>query len=133
MTDANPTEFVHQAMPFAALIGVEDVAMAPDGVTARIGWDATRCTTAGMLHGGLFMSLADVLGGAAAFQQLPEGAGTATIQSSTNFLRPVTSGYVEARSSVLNAGKRVIVVETRLTDAAGRLVASTVQSQAVLL
>jgi uncharacterized protein (TIGR00369 family) len=86
-----------------------------------------------MLHGGLLMSLADVVGGAAAFQQLPEGAGTATIQSSTSFLRPVTAGYVEARSTVLNAGKRVIVVETRLIDPAGKLVASTVQSQAVLL
>ena len=40
---------------------------------------------------------------------------------------------MEARSTVLNAGKRVIVVETRLTDPAGKLVASTVQSQAVLL
>jgi len=127
------TEFVHQAMPFAALIGVEDVTMAPDAVSARVAWDPTRCTSGGLLHGGLLMGLAAVLGGAAAYQQLPEGAGTATIQSATNFLRPVTSGHVEARATVLNAGRRVIVVETRLTDADGRLVASTVQSQAVLL
>jgi uncharacterized protein (TIGR00369 family) len=120
-------------MPFAALIGVEGVTMSPDAVTARIGWDPTRCTAGGLLHGGLLMSLADVLGGAAAFQRLPEGAVTATIQSATNFLRPVSSGYVEATSTVLNAGRRVIVIETRLTDPDGKLVASTVQSQAVLI
>jgi uncharacterized protein (TIGR00369 family) len=126
------TDFVHQAMPFSRLVGIEQVLGGPNGVTARVPWDASRCTAAGMLHGGLLMTLADVVGGAAAFNNLPPGATTATIQSSTNFLRPVTAGHVEAHAQVLRAGRQVIVVETRLVDADGRLASVTVQSQAVI-
>ena len=59
--------------------------------------------------------------------------GTATIQSSTNFLRPVRDGYVEAVSRPLKVGRTVIVVETEIVDAEGRAVAHVAQSQAVLL
>ena len=46
-----------------------------------------------------------------------EVPGTATIQSSTNFLRPVRDGYVEAMSRPLKVGRTVIVVETAIVDA----------------
>jgi uncharacterized protein (TIGR00369 family) len=126
------TDFVHQAMPFARFVGIEQVLGGPQGVTARVPWDAARCTAGGVLHGGLLMTLADTLGAAAAFAQLPAGASTATIQSSTNFLRPVTAGHAEAHAQVVRAGRQVIVVETRLVDAEGRLASLTIQSQAVI-
>ena len=79
------------------------------------------------------MSLADTTGGACAFLNLPSGAnGTTTIQSTTNFLRAVRSGYIEATSRPLHAGRTVIVVETDVTDADERRVARVIQSQAVL-
>jgi 1,4-dihydroxy-2-naphthoyl-CoA hydrolase len=79
------------------------------------------------------MALADSTGGLCAFLNLPEGAtGTATIQSSTSFLRPVRGGYVEAISRPLGVGRNVISVETEVVDASGRAVARVVQSQAVL-
>ena len=58
--------------------------------------------------------------------------GTATIESKTNFLRPVRDGHVEAVARPLHVGRTVIVVDTELRDAAGRLVARTTQTQAVL-
>jgi uncharacterized protein (TIGR00369 family) len=54
------------------------------------------------------------------------------VTSSTNFLRPVTGGYVEAVAHPLNIGRTVIVLDTELRDADGRLVARVTQTQAVL-
>ena len=42
------------------------------------------------------------------------------------------SGYVEATSRPLHAGRTVIVIDTELRDDDGRLVARVTQSQAVL-
>ena len=110
------------AMPFAGLLGVEVVAAAPEEVRARLEWDGSRCTAGGILHGGALMGLADCAGGLCAFLNLPDGAtGTATIESKTNFFRPVSSGHVDAAAPVLHAGRSTVVVETDLRDAdAGR-------------
>jgi 1,4-dihydroxy-2-naphthoyl-CoA hydrolase len=68
-----------------------------------------------------------------AFLNLPDGAtGTTTVESKTNFLRAVRDGYVEATSVPLHKGKTVIVVDTELRDAQGKLVARVTQSQLVL-
>jgi 1,4-dihydroxy-2-naphthoyl-CoA hydrolase len=78
------------------------------------------------------MSLADNMGGMCAYLNLPSGAGTATISSSTNFLRGVRDGHVTVTSRPLRVGRSVIVVETELRDDDGRLVAHTTQAQAVI-
>jgi uncharacterized protein (TIGR00369 family) len=129
----SPTEVMHKAMPFTALLGVEQVMSERNEVRARIAWDPSRCTSAGVLHGGLLMALADSVGATVAFLNLPEGAvGTTTIESKTNFLRAVREGYVEAVSKPLHAGRTTIVVDTELRDPAGKLVARVTQTQAVL-
>jgi 1,4-dihydroxy-2-naphthoyl-CoA hydrolase len=122
-----------QLMPFAGVLGMELEASAPEEVRARVAWDPSRCTSGGVLHGGVLMSLADSVGGTCAFLNLPEGSGgTATIESKTNFLRAVRDGHVEAVARPLHVGRTTIVVDTELRDAAGRLVARTTQTQAVL-
>lgn len=129
MTD----EELHAAMPFTALLGATVDTAGADEVRLRLGWDADRCTAGGLLHGGALMGLADAAGGLCAFLNLPDGAtGTATISSATNFLRGVRDGHVEAVARPLNTGRTVIVVDTELRDAAGRLVARVTQTQAVL-
>jgi 1,4-dihydroxy-2-naphthoyl-CoA hydrolase len=124
---------MRQAMPFAALLGVELLSASPDEVRGRLDWDESRCTAGGILHGGALMGLADCTGGLCAFYNLPEGAtATATIESKTNFFRPVSSGHVDARSRVLHQGRTTIVVETDVLDPNDRLVARVTQTQAVL-
>ena len=120
-------------MPFAGLLGIEVVAASPEEVRARLAWDESRCTAGGILHGGALMGLADSSGGLCAFLNLPDGAsGTATIESKSNFFRPVSDRYVEATSRVLHQGRTTVVVETELRDADGRLAAKVTQTQAVL-
>jgi 1,4-dihydroxy-2-naphthoyl-CoA hydrolase len=121
------------AMPFGRLLGIEAVEAGPDEVRLRLAWREDLCTAGGLMHGGALMVLADSAGGVCAFLNLPDGAaGTATISSSTSFLRPLRDGYAEAISRPLSVGRNVIAIDTEVVDARGRPVARVMQSQAVL-
>jgi uncharacterized protein (TIGR00369 family) len=120
------------AVPFIGTLGIEVLSASPEEVVGRLAWRAELCTAGGVLNGGALMSLADNTAGTCAFFNLPPGAGTATISSSTNFLRGVREGYVTATARPLRVGRSVIVVETELRDDDGRLAAHTTQAQAVI-
>jgi uncharacterized protein (TIGR00369 family) len=127
------TSFLHAAMPLCATLGMRAVSLDAEAVVLELDWSDTTTTAGGLMHGGTVMALADAAGGYCAFANLPEGAtGTATIESKTNMLRAVREGTVQATATVLHAGGTTIVVETEVRDGAGRLVAKTTQTQAVL-
>ncbi len=130
--DERLTATVREAMPLAGLLGFEALAGGPDGVTLRGEWAAERCTAAGVLHGGFLMALADSAAATLAFLNLPPGAATSTIEAKTNFLAAVREGSVTARAELVHKGRTTIVVQTDVTDDAGRLVSRTLQTQAVL-
>jgi 1,4-dihydroxy-2-naphthoyl-CoA hydrolase len=123
---------MHDAMPFLKLLDVETVTNTKDEVRLRMAWREELCTTLGIMHGGAIMSLADTAGAMCAFLNLPEGAGTTTIESKTNFLRAVRSGSIEAVCHPLHAGRTIVVLETDVVDDAGKRVARVTQTQAVL-
>ena len=115
------------------MIGAEVVSASPDEVRLRLDWAPERTTAGALMHGGALMALADMAGAICAYLHLPAGAaGTATIESKTNFLRAVREGHVEAIARPLHTGRTTIVVDTDLRDAEGRLVGRTTQTQAVL-
>ena len=127
------TAQVHELVPLTKTLGIAMVSQSKDEVRARMPWALERCTAGGVMHGGALMALADSTGALVAFLNLPEdAAGTTTIESKTNFLRAVRDGHAEAVSRPLHAGRTVIVVETDVVDAAGKLVARVTQTQAVL-
>ncbi len=127
-----PTELVQGSMPLCAALGITASEAMPARTVLHLAWDARWCTTAGLLHGGALMALADSAGATCAFLNLPEGAaGTSTIESKTNFLGAVTEGTVDAIATPLHVGGRTIVVETELR-VGGRLIGKTTQTQAVL-
>lgn len=132
MSALDQTAAVLSLMPFAAVLGIQEIEAGPAQVRASVDWDASRCTAGGILHGGFLMAVADSLGGYCAFLNLPQGSQTATIESKTNFLRPVRSGRVRAVARPLHVGRNVIVVDTELYDDSQRLVARVTQTQAVL-
>ena len=130
--DESLTAMIREAMPLAALLGFEAVDAGPDTVTLRGTWSEERCTAAGVLHGGYLMALADSAAATLAFLTLPTGATTSTIEAKTNFLAAVREGTVTARAELVHRGRTTIVVQTDVTDAAGRLVSRTIQTQAVV-
>lgn len=128
------TEAVRGLMPFVDVLGAELVSADKDEVVARMAWRADLCTSAGLLHGGALMAFADSVGAVCAFLNLPPGANTSTIESKTNFFRAVREGgAVHSRTVPLHAGRTTVVVQTDLTDDAGKRVAQVTQTQAVLL
>lgn len=119
-------------MPFAGLVGVEVVSAGPEEVRGRLEWAPARTTAGGLLHGGALLTLADSLGGLCAHLNLRGGRRTATLESKTNFVRPVRAGGVEAVARPLHTGRTTILIETRVVDSEGRLVSLTLQTQAVI-
>ena len=119
------------AVPFARTLGIELASAGAEEVRGSLGWSEELCTAAGVMHGGALMALADTLGALCAFLNLPPGATTATLESKTNFFRPVTEGQVHAVSRPLHVGRTVIVVQTDLRGDDGKRVAQVTQTQAV--
>lgn len=129
---AGMTRGLLAAMPFAGKLGMVLDSAGPGEVRGRLAWAPDLCTAGGVMHGGALMSLADSLAGLCAYLNLPEGAGTATISSASNLMRPVRGGEVTGVARPLSVGRAVIVVQTELRDDEGTLVAQVTQSQAVL-
>ena len=131
-TEQPPLSGLLAMIPYAVTLGMELLSASPEEVVGRLAWREELTTTGGAMHGGALMSLADNLGGVCAYLNLPAGAGTATISSSTNFMRGVREGHVTATTRPLRVGRTVIVVQTDVRDDAGRLVVQTTQAQAVI-
>src|SRR2546421_4091125 len=124
---ATPAQ-LRDAMPFAALVGIDLLEASTELVRGRLAWTPERCTAGGIMHGGALMALADTCGGVCAFLNLPDGAmGTATIESKTNFLRAVREGAVTATTRPLHTGRTSIVLETELALDGGALAAKVSQ------
>ncbi len=119
-------------MPFAVAVGITIDAASKDEVCGHLPWAPDRCTTAGVMHGGAVMTLADSLGAVCAFLNLPPGASTSTIASSTNFVRAVRDGELHGTARP-HVGSSTIVVQIELRDADGKVVALVTQTQAVLV
>jgi len=116
-------------LPFANLMGVTLVSMTPDLVVGELKVREDLCTRPNVLHGGAYMAFADTIGavGTAAL-----GFKTATLESKTNFFAAARSGTVRAESTPLHKGKRTQVWQTRVSDAAGKLLSLTIQTQVIL-
>ncbi len=132
MADDALTALAHDQMPFAAGLGLRIDRGTPDEVVGSADWRADRCTAGGMLHGGYLMALADTVGALCAFQHLPPGAITSTIESKTNFFRGVSDGEITVTSTPLHTGRTTIVVQTDITRGDGKHVLRTTQTQAVI-
>lgn len=132
MSNEQLTEMAHSQMPLTALLGLEVASGGPEGVVATGEWKPEHCTAGGMIHGGYLMAQADSVGAMCAFLNLPDGTTTSTVESKTNFMRPVTSGTITFTATPVHVGRSLIVVQTDATIDDGKLVSRTTQTQAVI-
>ncbi len=120
-------------LPFAQVLGLKYVAASETAVKAEMVVRPELCTRPDILHGGAIMAFADTLGAAATILNLPEGKGTTTIESKTNFLGPAPVGAtVIGETTPVHRGRRTQVWQTRITTSEGKLVALVTQTQMVL-
>ena len=122
----------HLEGTLGALLGIRYVETTPERVLAELDYREALTTVGGSLHGGTLMAFADTVGATATILNLPAGAGTTTVESKTNFFAAGRSGTIRAESTPLHRGKRTMVWQTRVTDASGRLLSLTIQTQMVL-
>jgi 1,4-dihydroxy-2-naphthoyl-CoA hydrolase len=113
-------------------LGIRFVETEKDRVVAELEIRPELLTTTGALHGGTLMAFADTVGAAGTAVNLAQGQNTATLESKTNFFAAAMSGTVRAESTPLHKGKRTHVWQTRVTDASGKLLSMTIQTQVIL-
>lgn len=110
-------------------LGMRFVEVGPERVVAELDIGEALTTIGGAVHGGTLMALADTVGAAGT---AAAGFKTATLESKTNFFAAARAGTLRAESSPLHKGRRTHVWQTRVTDASGRLVSLTLQTQMIL-
>jgi 1,4-dihydroxy-2-naphthoyl-CoA hydrolase len=121
-------------LPFAELLGIEFTEADKERVVAELVVRDELCTSPSIMHGGAIMAFADTLGAAGTILNLPEGAGTTTLESKTNFIAagaPRGARLIGIATPV-HRGRRTQVWTTRVATAEGRLVAIVTQTQMVL-
>lgn len=112
------------ATNFNLYLGIRILRKHPNGVTVECRMRKELLNFAGVLHGGVTATLADVAVGQALMQR---GHKTTTVELKINYLRPITGSKVTARSHLLRIGKtlstaRVDVFDDRKNLAAVALV-----------
>jgi len=72
----------------------------------------------GVVHGGFAMTLLDSAMGCAVHTTLAAGEGYTSLETSVNFVRPITreTGPVRCEGTVLHRGGRIATAEGRLTS-----------------
>ena len=130
--DSAAVDWLVTSMPHAEHLGIELVSVDAAAVEATMAWREDLCTVAGMAHGGALMAFADSVGAIVAYLNLPEGANTSTIESKTNFFRPLTAGTARCTTRLVNAGRTTITVQSEVRNDDGKLLTLTTQTQAVI-
>ena len=135
MKDAVPPEDLPEAVVprgFAEEIGVEWLNMDPDGAQARIEIGDFHLQPYGIVHGGVYASLAESLTSAATYHAVREDGKIAMGQSNdTAFLRPMREGTVTATAVARHRGSTTWIWDVEMKDDEDRLIAITRMTIAV--
>ena len=107
----------------AELIGMRMIAAEPGRVTFELDAGPEHSSPPGTLHGGILCDLADAAMGCANLSQLEEGETFATVELKINFLKPVWTDRLSAVGEVRKAGRTLSLLDCRITDESGSLVA----------
>lgn len=118
---------------YADHLGARLTVATPDHVEFTLDVVQALANRNGVLHGGAIMGLADNAGGTATFLNLPEGRSTTTIESKTNFLRPIRIGDTATAVCVpLHRGRTTQIWQTTVTRGDGQVAAIVTQTQLVI-
>jgi uncharacterized protein (TIGR00369 family) len=109
---------------FDALYGLEVLALGEDEVRARVRVRDELRQAAGLVHGGVFASIAESICSMATYLAVHEEGRTAQgLSNQTSFLRPIVDGTIHARARRRHRGRTTWVWEVDITDDQERLCA----------
>src|ERR1700751_2894352 len=122
-----------EMLPFAELLGLKFISASPDKIVAEMTVREELCTVPAVLHGGAVMAFADTLGAMGTIVNLPQGAGTTTIESKTNFVAPALVGTrIVGETTPVHRGRRTMNWQNRVSTPKGPLTALVTQPQLAL-
>ena len=115
---------------FSKYLGISILTATKKQVTAELTVKKEFANRNKVMHGGAIMAFADDIGGATAFLNLEDGLSTTTIESKTNFFRPIKIGEkIVAECEILKNGQKIVVLQTTIFRSDQKVAAVVTQSQ----
>lgn len=125
-------EFNGMMEGYDRLYGLEFLEVSEEHVRARVLVRDELKQPLGLIHGGVYASLAEsVTSLATAMVVVQEGNMATGMSNTTNFLRPITEGYIHALAKRLHRGRTTWVWDVSMSDDADRICAVTRMTIAV--
>ena len=118
-------ELPWRGMPgFDGLYGLELLAISGDEVRAQVVVRDEHKQPAGLVHGGVFASIAESIASFATWLAVrDEGLSAQGLSNQTSFLRPVVDGTIHAIGRRRHRGRTTWVWDVEISDDAARLCA----------
>jgi uncharacterized protein (TIGR00369 family) len=118
---------LHQGAALHAFLDLTIDELGPDYAIMSMPLRAEALNGSGNLHGGAVATLIDVTAGTAAARSErydPAEHTLVTADLHVRYLRTPHGEAVSARAEVIQAGKQLIILECKVTDSEGRLIAA---------
>jgi uncharacterized protein (TIGR00369 family) len=117
---------------FDKLYGLELLAVSDTEARAQLRVRPEVTQPAGLVHGGVYASIAETLASMATHLSVVENGEVAMgLANNTSFLRPITAGLVHAVAERVHRGRTTWVWDVRFSDDAGHTCAVTRMTIAV--
>jgi 1,4-dihydroxy-2-naphthoyl-CoA hydrolase len=117
---------------FDRLYGLEFLSFSDTEVRAQVAVRDALKQAAGLVHGGVYASIAESTASfGTALAVLGQGQTAMGLSNSTSFLRPVTGGIIHALATRVHKGRTTWVWDVRFSDDADRTCAVTRMTIAV--
>ena len=109
---------------FDGLYGLEVLAFSDEEVTAQVRVRDEIKQPAGLVHGGVFASIAESITSIATWMAVKDdGRSAQGLSNQTSFLRPIVDGTIHAVARRRHRGRTTWVWEVEITDDQARLCA----------
>ena len=109
--------------PVAKLVGFAMTEVDPGRTVFELDAGPQHASPLGTVHGGIICDLVDAAMGCAHASLLEDGETFTTLELKINFMKPVFAGRLVAEGKAIKTGRTIGLVEGRVTDETGSLVA----------
>ena len=134
MTSVSPTDpgTQSQLAGFERVLGLELLEVGEETARARLAVRDELLQPGGLVHGGVYASIAQSLATWATAQAVgSDGRSAGALSNQTSFLHPITDGTIDAVATRRHRGRTTWVWEVEFSDAQGRLCALTRMTVAI--
>ena len=111
-----------QRNAFDRTCGIELVELSDERVCGRVQVRDRHKQPAGLVHGGVYATIAESLAVAGTARAVSaDGRAAIVLSTQTSFMRPITHGRIDAGARPRHRGRSTWVWEVEIADAEGRL------------